>query len=205
MLVARKGEAAMKVAITGLFAATLTLMTGAANAASIVDTVIASARPHLVDCPFKRIGAACGNHWTSPKRRYEPASARATVLNESSSVSNTRSPVGRWIVDDDDRRVEIMPCGKSLCGVIAAAKPNAVDRLNPDPAQRNRNIVNLPVLIEMTKTEKNRWEGQIYNTRDGRTYSGKISLRGTNLLEVEGNAPHALLMQTWVKDTKDDE
>jgi uncharacterized protein (DUF2147 family) len=76
-----------------------------------------------------------------------------------------------------------------------------VDRFNPDPDQRNRTIINLPVLIEMTQTESNRWEGQIYNTRDGRTYFGKISLRNANLLEVEGNAPHALLVQTWIKDT----
>jgi uncharacterized protein (DUF2147 family) len=103
--------------------------------------------------------------------------------------------------DGDDRRVQIMPCGKSLCGVISAAKPDTVDRFNPDPDQRGRTVVNLPVLIEMTQTETNRWEGQIYNTRDGRIYFGKISLRGANLLEVEGNAPHALLVQTWIKDT----
>jgi uncharacterized protein (DUF2147 family) len=84
---------------------------------------------------------------------------------------------------------------------ISAAKPDAVDRYNPDPDQRNRTIVNLPVLIEITRTDANRWDGQIYNIRDGRTYTGKISLRGANLLEVEGSAPHALLLQTWIKDT----
>jgi uncharacterized protein (DUF2147 family) len=127
-------------------------------------------------------------------------------VNENASVaaaSRSASPLGQWIVGDGDRRVQIMECGKSLCGIISAAKPDAVDRFNPDPDQRNRAIVNLPVLIEMTQTETNRWEGHIYNTRDGRTYSGKISLRSATLLEVEGNAPHALLMQTWVKDTDD--
>jgi uncharacterized protein (DUF2147 family) len=206
MSAAKKGEA-MKLAITGLFAVSLTLMTGAAQTASIVDTVIANARArlNLGDCQFGRSAAFCKKQRALGKEPYETSSAKSTLLNESSVANATRSasPVGRWIVDDGDRRVQIRPCGKSLCGVISAAKPDAVDRFNPDPDQRNRTIINLPVLIDMTQTESNRWEGQIYNTRDGRTYSGKISLRGTNLLEVEGNAPHALLVQTWVKDTDD--
>jgi uncharacterized protein (DUF2147 family) len=84
--------------------------------------------------------------------------------------------------------------------VISAARPDAVDSFNPDPDQRQRTVINLPVLIDMAPTDSNRWEGHIYNPKDGRTYFGKISLRSANLLEVEGNAPRALLMQTWVKD-----
>jgi uncharacterized protein (DUF2147 family) len=196
----------MKVALTGLFAAGLTLMTGAADAASIVDTAIASARSqlNLRDCQLGRGGTSCKQHRGSARPPYETSSAKPTVLDESSSVAaRSASPVGQWIVDDGDRRVQIIRCGKSLCGVISAAKPGAVDRFNPDPNRRGRTIVNLPVLIDMMQTEPNRWEGEIYNTRDGRTYAGRISLRNANLLEVEGNAPHALLLQTWIKDTGD--
>jgi uncharacterized protein (DUF2147 family) len=205
MSVARKGEAAMKVMITGLFAASLTSMICAANAGSIVDSVIAGARSQLSlhDCQLSRGGVSCKRHRASAKEPYEVSSAKSTALNETSGVARSASPVGQWIVDDGDRRVQIMQCGKSLCGVISAAKPDVVDRYNPDPDQRNRTIVNLPVLIEMTQTDANRWDGQIYNTRDGRTYTGKISLRSANLLEVEGSAPHALLLQTWIKDTDD--
>ena len=197
----------MKVAISGLFAASLILMAGAAYAASIVDAVIAGARSQWSqhDCQVGRGGVSCKKHRFSPKEPYETASAKSTVVNEGSVANAARSasPVGQWIVDDNDRRVQIMPCGKSLCGIISVAKPDAVDRFNPDRDQRGRAIVNLPVLIEMTQTKINRWEGQIYNIRDGRTYFGRISLRGVNLLEVEGNAPHALLVQTWIKDTDD--
>lgn len=195
----------MKVAISGLFAASLILMTGAAYAASIVDAVIASARSQWSqhDCQLGRGGVSCKKHRFSPKEPYETSSAKSTAVNANTNAARSASPLGQWIVDDDDRRVQIMPCGRSLCGVISAARPDAVDRFNPDPDQRGRTIVNLPVLIEMTQTESNCWEGQIYNTKDGRTYFGKISLRGANLLEVEGNAPHALLVQTWIKDTDD--
>jgi uncharacterized protein (DUF2147 family) len=198
----------MKVPLIGIFAAGLTLMTGVANAASIVDTAIASARSQLNarDCRLGRGGASCKQHRGSARPAYEMSSAKPTALDENSSAANaarSSSPVGQWIVDDGDRRVQIMRCGKSLCGVISAAKPGAVDRFNPDPNRRGRTIVNLPVLIEMMQTEPNRWEGEIYNTRDGRTYAGRISLRNANLLEVEGNAPHALLLQTWIKDTGD--
>jgi uncharacterized protein (DUF2147 family) len=197
----------MKVAITGLFAASLILMTSTANAASIVDTIIANARAqwNLHECQAGRGGVSCKKQRASAKEPYETASAKSTVQNDSSPANTTRSttPVGQWIVDNGDRRVQIMQCGKWLCGVISAANPDAVDRFNPDPDQRNRAIVNLPVLIDMTQTENNRWEGHIYNVKDGRTYSGKISLRSGNVLEVEGSAPHALLLQTWIKDSDD--
>ncbi len=193
----------MKVVLTGLFAAGLTLMTPTANAASIVDTIIANARAQwdLHECQAGRGGVSCKRQRT-PAKPYETASARSTVQNDNSITNPTRSanPVGQWIVDSGERRVQIMQCGKWLCGVISAATPDTVDRFNPDPNQRDRTIVNLPVLIDMTQTESNRWEGHIYNVKDGRTYSGKISLRSDNVLEVEGSAPHAMLLQTWIKD-----
>jgi uncharacterized protein (DUF2147 family) len=197
----------MKVAITGLFAAGLALTAGPTNAASFVDSVIANARAQwsLHDCQLNRGSASCKNHHTSSKASYETSSAKSTPPSDSSVANTARSanPVGQWIVDDGDRRVQIIQCGKWLCGVVSAAKPDAVDRFNPDPDQRNRTIVNLTVLFGMTQTESNRWEGLIYNVRDGRTYSGNISLRSSNVLEVEGSAPHALLLQTWIKDTDD--
>jgi uncharacterized protein (DUF2147 family) len=203
----------MKVALTGLFAASLIVVTSAADAGSILDTVIANARSHFDDCQINRNGVSCKKQrvWVrkpSGAGQYETSSAKSTVVIESgnSSIPNTTrslGPVGQWIVDDGDRRVQIKQCGKSLCGIISYASPGAIDRNNPDPEQRNRPLVSVPVLMGMTQTEANRWEGQIYNTRDGRTYSGKISLRSANLLVVEGNAPHALLLQTWIKDDED--
>jgi uncharacterized protein (DUF2147 family) len=199
----------MKVVSASLFAAGLTLTTGTSNAASIVDTVIANVRYqwNLHECRINRGGVSCNNrNRTSAKAPYEAASAKSNAVNVNSSVTSptrSASPVGQWIVDDSDRRVQIMQCGKTLCGVISATKYDLVDSNNPDPEQRNRTIVNLPVLIEMTQTQTNRWKGHIYNTKDGRTYTGEISLRNANVLEVEGNAPHALLMQTWIKETDD--
>jgi uncharacterized protein (DUF2147 family) len=207
-----EGEAAMKVMISGLVATSLILMTGAAKAGSIMDSVIANARSQLNfdECQFSLSFTSCKKHRTWARRPvgatlYETSSAKSNMLNEGPSVDASRSgsPVGQWKVDDSDRRVQIMPCGKSLCGHISSATLESVDSNNPDPAQRNRAIVNLPVLINMVQKEANRWEGQIYNTRDGRTYSGKISLRSANLLQVEGSAPHALLLQNWVKDADD--
>jgi uncharacterized protein (DUF2147 family) len=196
----------MKVALTGLFATSLILMTGAADAASFLDTIIANVRSHLDNRQVAHSSFTRKTHRAGVKERgdaYETSSAKSTLLDVNSSVASAAafaSPVGQWIVDDDDRRVQITACGKALCGFISSAKPDAVDRYNPDATRRNRSVLNVPVLINMTPTDTNRWEGQIYNTRDGKTYSGKILMRSANLLEVEGNAPHALLLQTWVKD-----
>ena len=53
--------------------------------------------------------------------------------------------------------------------------------LDPDPAKRGRPNLGVPILIGMAPTEPNRWEGHIYNTENGKTYSGSIRVEGDKL------------------------
>ena len=84
-------------------------------------------------------------------------------------------------------RVRIEECGKALCGVVSSAKdPNDTDRKNPDPKKRKRPIIGTPVLLDMQPTRENRWEGEVYNVRDGQTYTAKLSMRNPGTLRLEG-------------------
>jgi hypothetical protein len=38
----------------------------------------------------------------------------------------------------------------------------------------------------MAQTKTNQWDGQIYNSQDGHTYSANVSLVDTNTLRVQG-------------------
>ena len=46
----------------------------------------------------------------------------------------------------------------------------------------------MPILLGMAPSQydKNKWEGEIYNSEDGHTYSANISLADPNTLKVQG-------------------
>ena len=110
-----------------------------------------------------------------------------------------RSPVGAWLVEDGEGQIRIEECGANLCGYVSAAKnPGEKDRKNPDPELRGRSVMGMPILIDM-KPSGNRWNGRIYNAKDGKTYSANISLKSGDTLRVEGCAFGGLICggQTW--------
>ncbi len=110
-----------------------------------------------------------------------------------------RSPLGEWLVEDGEGQIRIEECGANLCGYVSAAKnPGEKDRKNPDPGLRNRSVMGMPVLIDM-KPSGNRWNGRIYNVKDGKTYTANISLKGGDTLRVEGCAFGGLICggQNW--------
>ena len=102
------------------------------------------------------------------------------------AVADPKSPLGEWITEDGQGRVRIRSCGRALCGVVSSADPNDTDRHNPDASKRNRPLLGLPVLIDMKPAKSNRWEGQIYNAKNGKTYASNISLKNPDVLRVEG-------------------
>ncbi|MGZ8396118.1 MAG: DUF2147 domain-containing protein, partial [Rhodoplanes sp.] len=110
-----------------------------------------------------------------------------------------RSPVGEWMVEDGEGQIRIEECGANLCGYVSTAKnPGEKDRKNPDPELRGRSVMGMPILIDM-KPSGNRWNGRIYNAKDGKTYSANISLKSGDTLRVEGCAFGGLVCggQTW--------
>src|SRR5262245_43647545 len=99
-------------------------------------------------------------------------------------------PVGDWLVADKVAVVRVAPCTPgqpALCGHIVWTKgPAGTDKNNPDPAKRSRSVIGLPTILNMKPTTPNKWEGEIYNAEDGKTYSGNISLVNENVLRIEG-------------------
>jgi uncharacterized protein (DUF2147 family) len=95
-------------------------------------------------------------------------------------------PTGEWLVAERVARIEIVNCGGSYWGVVSWEMKPGIDRHNPDPELRLRPTLGMPVLLGMTQTKSNQWEGKIYNAKDGRTYSATISLVDPDTLRVEG-------------------
>jgi uncharacterized protein (DUF2147 family) len=97
-------------------------------------------------------------------------------------------PTGNWLVKDQTAVIRIAPCADALCGTIAWTSQPGLDENNPDPSKRDRPIVGTQILLGMKPAGGtggtggasgtggaggNRWDGEIYNPENGKTYSGQ--------------------------------
>jgi uncharacterized protein (DUF2147 family) len=108
-------------------------------------------------------------------------------------------PAGKWRVADGTAHIQITPCGKALCGSIAWTNDGGgKDDHNPDPAQRGRSLMGLPIL-HLQPTGANLWTGTVYNANDGQNYSARMYLQSESVLKIEGCVPGTNLCgeQSW--------
>jgi uncharacterized protein (DUF2147 family) len=117
-------------------------------------------------------------------RRFAPLIILAAAAMASPAAAD---PTGDWMVEGGYAHVRIATCGEKLWGIVAwEQRPNSIDKNNPDPALRSRPTLGIPILLGMTQERPNRWDGEIYNTEDGRTYTAHLSLSNPDVLRVEG-------------------
>ena len=125
---------------------------------------------------FRKLGAAliglsviAGIAWTAP------------------AGTPAKSPVGEWLVAKKVARIKIADCDGLMWGVVAwESEPGGVDSKNPDPKLQSRPTLGMPILLGMKQSKPNQWDGSIYNSEDGHTYSANISLLDPNTLKVQG-------------------
>jgi uncharacterized protein (DUF2147 family) len=96
------------------------------------------------------------------------------------------TPMGEWMVAKQLARIKIADCDGRLWGVVTWEAHPGIDKKNPDPNLRTRPTLGMPILLGMTPTKTNQWDGKIYNSEDGHTYSANISLLDQNTLRVQG-------------------
>jgi len=97
------------------------------------------------------------------------------------------SPKGDWLVEDKSAIIRIDSCGSALCGtVVWTKKQGGVDENNPDPAKRGRPILGLQLLLGMKPASDGRWDGDIYNPENGKTYTSRMWLKTDDTIRVEG-------------------
>lgn len=95
-------------------------------------------------------------------------------------------PAGEWLVAKQIARIRVVNCDDRFWGVVSWEARAGTDAKNPDPRLRSRPTLGMPILLGMTRTKPNQWDGQIYNSEDGRTYSANISLADPDTLKVQG-------------------
>lgn len=95
-------------------------------------------------------------------------------------------PTGEWMVAKGYARIKIVNCDGQMWGVVAWEQTPGVDSKNPDPSKRGRPTLGMPILLGMTQTKPYQWDGEIYNSQDGRTYTANIAMTAPDTLRVQG-------------------
>lgn len=96
-------------------------------------------------------------------------------------------PIGEWVVASKNAHIRIVDCAGALWGIVSwQQKPGGLDAKNPDPTKRTRPTLGMPVLLELKANGPNRWDGALYNSNNGKTYTGGITMVAPNLVRVRG-------------------
>ncbi len=124
--------------------------------------------------------------------------------------------VGLWNTEKKDAKIEIYKCGAKYCGKIAwlkdpdypvGSKEGApgtpiLDHNNPDPELRKKPLIGTRILIDFMFAGDNLWkDGKIYNSDNGKMYSGRMTLISPDQLNVRGFIGIPLLggSTTWTR------
>lgn len=101
-------------------------------------------------------------------------------------VAIAAGPTGEWLVASKMAHIRIVDCEGTLWGVVSWQQRAGVDDKNPDPAKRGRPTLGMPVLIGLKASGPNSWGGALYNSQNGKTYSGGITLLAPDRVRVRG-------------------
>ena len=113
-------------------------------------------------------------------------------------------PKGVWLVEDKSAQIDIENCGGVLWGVVIWEQNPGHDNENPDRSLRGRPTLGIPILLGMRPVASGPetiWRGQIYNSRNGRTYEANLKLVNPDVLHLEGCVLGGLFCggQNWTR------
>jgi uncharacterized protein (DUF2147 family) len=112
----------------------------------------------------------------------------SAVLLAACGSALAADPTGDWRVADGVANIRVAQCGGSMWGVVAWEKqPGGRDSNNPDASKQSRPTLGMPILLDMKKKAgADSWEGQVYNAKDGKTYSSSITPTDADHLDIRG-------------------
>ena len=127
-----------------------------------------------------------------------------------SSFSQKNSDVtGKWYTAEKDAIITIFEDNNTLSGKITwMLNPNdengnpKKDPLNPNKDLRDRARQGMVMMTNFAYQKDNVWDGgTLYDPKTGKTYSGMITLKDKNTLDLRGYVGIALLgrTQTWTR------
>ncbi len=140
----------------------------------------------------------------------------ALVLTTTCYAAGGDDVLGVWYNGEKDAKIEIVKCGAVYCGNIVWLKvpdypegskdgiPGTpkLDHNNPDPNLRKNPVLGLEIVKGFAYAGDNKWvDGKVYDPKNGKTYSGKMTLVSPNQLNLRGFIGISLLGRTttWTR------
>ena len=109
------------------------------------------------------------------------------------STMNAQDVLGKWKLEDGTAIVEVYNSGDAFNGkIVWLEKPTqedgtpTVDKNNPDPALRKRQLIGLNMLHGLKSNGKEYTGGKIYDPGNGKTYNCSMKVEG-KVLKVRGS------------------
>ncbi len=121
--------------------------------------------------------------------------------------------IGVWFNQEKDAKIEIYRCDDTYCGKIVWLQepvypegskdgiPGTVklDHNNPDPARRNTRVMGMTIMHGFAFSGENHWKkGKIYDPKNGKTYSAKITLVSPERLDLRGYIGISIIGRTAI-------
>lgn len=119
--------------------------------------------------------------------RLTLAAAFTIATAATALAASAEDAFGTWRHPENGSHVEMYKCGGGLCARIAKVTDGQkTDDKNPDEKKRGRSIVGLVIMSGAKKTGDAGWSGSLYNRMDGKTYSGTISVKSKDAIDLSG-------------------
>jgi len=137
------------------------------------------------------------------RRMLLAAGAAVTALATVAYAQTAEDAIGVWENPENKSHTEFYKCGDGLCAkIVKVVDGQKTDDKNPDAAKRNRPIVGLVIMQGAKKTGPNKWSGTMYNRGDGKTYSGTLTVKSKDSIEVAGCVAAVFCSTTAFKRVK---
>lgn len=127
------------------------------------------------------------------------------------NAQNKKSDIlGEWLNEEGDARVEMFERNGKIYGKLSwlkdpidedTGKPK-LDKNNDDPQLQKRPLLGLEILSGFTFDGKKEWKGgEIYDPKNGKTYSCYMTFDNPNKLKIRGFIGISLLGRTtyWTR------
>lgn len=125
------------------------------------------------------------------------------LISSAQAQSDADRILGEWMSPTKDGRILIYKTNNKYYGSITwGTGGSGTDDKNPDPALRKRPVIGLEILKDFVFDSGEWIEGTIYDPREGKTYSCKLTLdQMNNKLNIRGYLGISLFgrTETWTR------
>ena len=121
-----------------------------------------------------------------------------------SLAQTSRELEGTWLTADGTAMVRFEDCAPFRCGRLVWLRDPVdpqtgkalLDKNNPDPALRKRQLLGIVLITEVAPLRPGEWQAKAYNAEDAGTYAVTLRLTAPDRLALRGCGLAGLICRT---------